>query len=100
MPRGDVGDREPALLFGDRGVELDLVEQIAELLDQVVVSRLVVGVERVDRVDHLVGLLDQVRDEAGVGLLAVPRTLARAACGRAGGSARTLPPTGAASDGM
>ena len=31
---GDIGHREPALLFGDRGVELDLVEQVAELLDE------------------------------------------------------------------
>ena len=32
---GDVGDRESALLLGDRCVELDLVEQVAEFLDQV-----------------------------------------------------------------
>ena len=32
---GDVGDRESAFLLGDRGVELDLVEQVAEFLDQV-----------------------------------------------------------------
>ena len=35
-PLGDIGDREPALLLGDRRVELDLVQQITELLDQVV----------------------------------------------------------------
>ncbi len=35
---GDVGDREPSLLLGDRGVELDLVEQVAEFLDQIGVA--------------------------------------------------------------
>ena len=55
----DVGDREPALLLGDRGVELDLVQQVAELLDQLVVGRRVVGIERLQRVDDLVGLLQR-----------------------------------------
>ena len=32
---GDVGDGEPTLLLGDRRVELDLVQQVAEFLDQV-----------------------------------------------------------------
>ena len=71
----DVGDREAALLLGDRGVELDLVEQVAELFDDVLVGGRVVGVERLERVDHLVGLLDQVRHERAVGLLDVPRAL-------------------------
>ncbi len=72
---GDVGDREPALLLGDRGVELDLVQQVAEFLDQVVVGRRVVGVERLERVDDLVGLLEEVRDQRFVRLFDVPRTL-------------------------
>ncbi len=42
-PVGDVGDREPAVLFGDRGVELDLVEQVAEFLDQMLVGGWAVG---------------------------------------------------------
>ncbi len=64
---GDVGDREPTLLFGDDGVELDLVEQVAELLDQVVVDARIVGAlrvgERLQRIDDLVGLLEQIRDQ-------------------------------------
>ena len=75
MPGGDVGDREPPGLLGDRGVELDLVEHVAELLDQRLVGRRVVGVERLERVDQLERLLDEVRDQRGVGLLAVPRAL-------------------------
>ena len=71
----DVGDREPTLLLGDRGVELDLVEQVAELLDQRLVGGRVVGVELLDRVDDLVGLLDEVGDQRRVGLLDVPRAL-------------------------
>ena len=40
-----------------------------------VVGGRVVGVERLQRVDELERLLDEVRHEAGVGLLAVPRAL-------------------------
>ena len=57
----DVGDREATLLFGDRGVELDLVQQVAEFLDQVGVGvgervgiRRRIGVERMDGIDDLV----------------------------------------------
>ena len=71
----DVGHREPALLLGDRGVELDLVEQVAELLDQCLVGGRVVGVECLQRVDHLVGLLEQVLHQRLVRLLLVPRAL-------------------------
>ena len=72
---GDVGDREPPGLLGDRGVELDLVQHVAELLDQRLVGRRIVGVEGAERVDELERLLDEVRHERGVGLLAVPRAL-------------------------
>jgi hypothetical protein len=71
----DVGDREATLLFGDRGVELDLVEQVAELFDQVVVGGRIGRVEAVDRIDDLIGLLQQVGDERLVGLLDVPWAL-------------------------
>ena len=71
----DVGHREPTLLFGDRRVELDLVEQVAELFDQVGVGRRVIGVERLQRVDDLVGLLEQILDQRLVGLLPIPRAL-------------------------
>ena len=73
--RGDVGDREPTLLLGDRRMELDLVEQVAEFLDEVVVGRRIVGIEPIDRIDHLVGLLEQMGDEGLMGLLDVPGTL-------------------------
>ena len=72
---GDVGDREPPGLLGERGVELDLVQQVAELLDQRLVGGGVVGVERLQRVDDLERLLDEVRHQRGVGLLAIPRAL-------------------------
>jgi hypothetical protein len=55
-------------------MELDLVQQVAELLDQRVLGRGIVGVERGEGVDELERLLDEVRHQAGVGLLAVPRT--------------------------
>ena len=75
----DIGDREAALLFGDHGMELDLVQEVAEFLDQVVVGRRVVGAfgigECLECVDDLVGLFQQVRDQRLVGLFDVPRTL-------------------------
>ena len=39
----DVDDREAAVLLGDGGMELDVVEEVAELLDDVRVGRRVVG---------------------------------------------------------
>ena len=61
-------------------MEVDLVEQIAELLGEMVVQvgvGLGVGECRpsVEYLQHLVRLLKQVTPQAGVGLLAVPRTL-------------------------
>ena len=74
-PAGDVGEGELALLGGQHRVEHHLEQQVAELL----LERLEAGAGRlvdvVDRLEHLVGLLEQVAGEAGVGLLAVPRAL-------------------------
>ena len=72
---GDVDHREAPLLLGDGGVELDVVEQIAELLDHGGVGGGIVGVERLQRVDELERLLDEVGQQRLVGLLAVPRAL-------------------------
>ena len=58
-----------ALLEQERE-EVDLEEEVAELVEQL----LVVAGER--RVGDLVGLLDGVRHDRARGLLAVPRTLA------------------------
>ena len=58
---------------GDLGVEDDLQEEVAQLAGEVLVRALVDGHQ------HLVGLLEGHRLQAGVGLLAVPR----AAAGRA-----------------
>ena len=65
-----------------------------------VVGGRVVGVERLDRVDHLVGLLEQVAASATGGSARCPTGTARAACARARGSARSSAPTGAASSGI
>ena len=96
----DVGHREPALLLGDRGVELDLVQQVAELLDQRLVGGRVVGVEGLDRVDHLVGLLDQVRDAGTGGSARCPTGTARAACAASWWKRTDSAPTGAVNGGM
>ena len=70
---GDVVEGEGAGLLGDHGVEVDLQQQVAELLAQVVpVTGLVAGV---DRLEGLVGLLEQVASQRAVGLLALPRAL-------------------------
>ena len=58
---------------GEVGVEEHLVEHVAELLDHLV------AVARLDRVDELPALLDEVLHEALVGLVGVPG----AAAGRA-----------------
>ena len=62
------------------GLEPDLVEQVAELLAKVPVQVFnldvaagVMADPRVEDLQRLVGLLQQVAPQAGVGLLAVPR---------------------------
>ena len=56
---------------GDVGVEDHLVEHVAELLDEVVARA------GLDRIHELVGLLDEVLHERGVGLLLVPGAASR-----------------------
>ena len=73
---GDVGQREPALLRRQRGMEHDLEQQVAQLLLEVVVPGAGLDVEPVDRVEDLVGLLQQVARERLVRLLPIPRALA------------------------
>jgi hypothetical protein len=48
-------------------MEDDLQQEVAQLLDQVGV------VTGLDRFQHLGGLLDEVRSQARVGLLGIPR---------------------------
>ena len=82
----DVAEAERADLLGEHDVEDHLVEQVPELVDERGVRR-VVGVgaagrrggEGFDRLDDLVGLLEQVAGERVVGLLRVPWAAARAA---------------------
>ena len=72
-PSGDVVDVPAALVGGDLRMEDHLEQHVAELVaDRGVVAR-------VDRLDQLVRLLQQVPGEGAVGLLGVPRTPARAA---------------------
>ena len=87
--RRDIGDRETSLLLGDRGVELDLVEEVTKLLDEVIVGRRVVGVERLEGVDDLVGLLQEDTERATRGSARCPRDTARGACAPTDGSVRT-----------
>ena len=72
----DVGHGERAGLLREHRVEHDLVEEVAEL----VLERRVPGRRQVlDRLDHLVRLLEEVAGERVVGLLGVPRAPARVA---------------------
>ena len=81
---GHVGEGERPGLGGEDRVEHDLEEHVAEfVLDPRV--RLEVGLprrrihrERLERLDRLVGLLQQVPHERAVGLLGVPREIGRA----------------------
>ena len=70
--RGDVGDREPAGLGRELGLEDDLQEEIAELVTERI------GVAALDRLDDLVGFFDHVRPQALGTLLTVPRAPAGA----------------------
>ena len=67
----DVVDVPPALVRRDLRVERHLEQHIAELLADRV------GVVGVDRLEQLVGLLQEVPGERRVRLLGVPRTSAR-----------------------
>src|SRR5438093_4060243 len=68
-----LGDREAARLGRELGLEDDLEEEIAELVAQVG------SVPGIDRLEHLVDLLEKIGAEAHGRLLAVPRAAARAA---------------------
>ena len=67
---GDRLEIAVALLLQEQREEVDLVEQVAELVEQL---RVVLGQRRVG---DLVGLLDGVRDDRLRRLLAVPGTVA------------------------
>ena len=70
---GDIGERERAVLAGERGVEADLEQQIAELLFEMVVALAGLRIEMLQRVEHLVRLLEQVTGQRLMRLLAIPR---------------------------
>src|SRR4029450_8947738 len=63
------------LLRGEGGVEEHLEEQVAELLLEMA-DGLIRAVEAVDRLEGLVGLLDQAAGERAMGLLPIPGALA------------------------
>ena len=67
---GDLGQRPAAALLEQQREEVDLEEDVAELVEELGV---VAGVRRGG---ELVGLLDGVRDDRALVLLAVPRALA------------------------
>ncbi len=71
----DVGQGEPTPPRADGRVEHDLVEQVTELGAELVGALAGVGVVGVDRLEHLVRLLEQVPLERVVGLLGLPRVL-------------------------
>ena len=72
---GDVGQRAGAALLEQQRQEVDLEEDVAELVEQLGVVAALGGR------GQLVGLLDRVRDDRALVLLAVPGALARAGGG-------------------
>ena len=56
----NIGQAEPALLLGDRGVKFNLVQQVAKFFDECVVGGGVVGVERVQSINYFVCFFNQV----------------------------------------
>jgi hypothetical protein len=67
---GDRGEVAGPPLLEQQGEEVDLEEDVAELVEQLGVIVLL------DRVGKLVGLLDRMRDDRALVLLAVPGALA------------------------
>ena len=67
---GHVGQREPALLRRQRGVEVDLEQDVAQLVEHLGV------VARMRGVGQLIRLLDRVRNDRALVLLAVPGAVA------------------------
>jgi hypothetical protein len=72
---GDLRQRARAALLEQQRQEVDLEEDVAELVEQLGV------VARVGRGGQLVGLLDRVRDDRPLVLLAVPGALLAQAAG-------------------
>ncbi|MDX6492133.1 MAG: hypothetical protein QOH02_68 [Gaiellaceae bacterium] len=73
---GDLGQRAGAPLLEQEREEVDLEEHVAQLVEQLGV------VARLGGVGQLVGLLDGVRDDRALVLVAVPRALAAQAPGQ------------------
>ncbi|GAA2181320.1 hypothetical protein GCM10009785_15740 [Brooklawnia cerclae] len=71
----DVVQSEPALLLGDLGLQVHLQQQIAQFLAQIGVGDVGVVGARLDRLDDLGGLLDQMLGEAAVRLFRIPGAL-------------------------
>ena len=92
--RGPRRQRERARLGGEGGVEHDLEQQVAQLLLEVVA--VAASGRRLDGLEHLVGLLEQVAGERLRGSARGPTGIARAGCAPARRSGRARPPTGAA----
>ncbi len=67
---GDLGQASRAALLEQQGQEVDLEQHVAELVDELAVVAAARGV------GQLVGLLDRVRDDRALVLLAVPGALA------------------------
>ena len=72
---GDVGERARAALLEQQRQEVDLEEHVAELVEQLGV------VPRMGGGGQLVGLLDRVRDDRALVLLAIPGALHAQAAG-------------------
>ena len=70
MPSRDGGQVARAALLEQQGEEDGLEEQVAELVEEL---RVVAGQRGVG---DLVGLLDRVRDDRGLGLLTIPGAVA------------------------
>ncbi|NCV96770.1 MAG: MazG family protein, partial [Acidimicrobiia bacterium] len=56
-------EREATLLLGDRGMKLNLIEQVAEFFNQRFISGRIINIEGIQRIDHFVGFFDQIAHE-------------------------------------
>jgi len=69
---GDVGEREGSLLSRERRVEAHLEQEVAQLLFEVLVALAGLRIEMLDRLQHLVGLFEQMPRQRVVRLLTIP----------------------------
>ena len=59
----NIGKRESAFLFGDRGMKLHLIQQVAKFFNKRIIGSWIFGIKFIDGVNYFICLFKQVLDE-------------------------------------